>query len=328
MKWWGSRVIKTAFAVVIAVWLAYLLKLDDPLSAGILAILGMDITVKRSVRTAAARFLASLTSLGLAAAIFALVGYHPWALGLFVLICYPLLVRIGLKDGIVTASVIVFHVYGHGEMNGLIFLNEALLLTIGLGTATLINMIYVPDAADELMQRRLKIEALLSTFFGGIADQLRNPQEAWEIPRVQLDGLEAAIEDGMTRAQHLRENHWWRDDEVWQTYFKMRDQQMLHLGQIAELADSLAQCVPQATLLAEVCAQLAEDVQREFYSGDSRRRLSELEQLFRKMALPASRAEFEARAALFELRRELHAFLDVAERSKKRRSTGQAPFRL
>jgi uncharacterized membrane protein YgaE (UPF0421/DUF939 family) len=49
--------------------------------------------------------------------------------------------------------------------------------------------------------------------------------------------------------------------------------------------------------------------------------LTELEQSFRGMPLPKTRDEFETRAALFHLSRELRRYLAIASREKKRKST-------
>lgn len=53
----GFRVIKTAIAALMAVLLADAMQLKGPTSAGLLAILGVDVTRKRSLKTISARFL-------------------------------------------------------------------------------------------------------------------------------------------------------------------------------------------------------------------------------------------------------------------------------
>ncbi len=327
MFWWGSRVIKTAVAVTLAVMLAHILKLDQELSAGILAILGMDVTIRRSWRSATARLFASLISLMVAAGIFLIAGFGPWSLGLFVLVCYPLLVRYGLRDGIVTASVIVFHLYANKTVTLSLLVNETLLLIVGLGIATIINMVYVPNAEEELVKFRNEFERQLSELFQLLSFHLRQYQAEVDRPKSDLnqfvDPINEVLEQGLNRAQQLIENTWWKDELGWQQYFQMRLQQMVHVQEMIDLVVTIPQFVPQATLFADVLEQLADDVQREYYVGETAKHLHELELLFRKMALPETRAEFEARAALFELRRELSAFLLVAERSKKRRSSGK-----
>ncbi|MGB6409277.1 MAG: aromatic acid exporter family protein, partial [Planococcus donghaensis] len=56
----GYRTMKTALGVAIAIYLAQLLQLDYYVSAGILTILCIQPTKKKSIRAAFSRFIASL----------------------------------------------------------------------------------------------------------------------------------------------------------------------------------------------------------------------------------------------------------------------------
>lgn len=57
MNGMGFRVIKTAIAALMAVLIADGLGVHGATSAGLLAILGVDVTRKRSIRSISARFL-------------------------------------------------------------------------------------------------------------------------------------------------------------------------------------------------------------------------------------------------------------------------------
>lgn len=66
----GFRVIKTAIAALMAVLIADAMHLKGPTSAGLLAILGVDVTRKRSLKTISARFFASVVGLLFASVLF------------------------------------------------------------------------------------------------------------------------------------------------------------------------------------------------------------------------------------------------------------------
>lgn len=59
----GIRVIKTAIATIAAIYTAHYFGLEPPLSAGILAILGVEVTRMKGLRSAFDRFIASVLGL-------------------------------------------------------------------------------------------------------------------------------------------------------------------------------------------------------------------------------------------------------------------------
>ncbi len=323
----GLRVMKTAIATLTAIYAAILLNVDNPQSAGILAILGVDTTRWRGLKTVFARLGASVIGLIVASVLFDAVGFHIWALGLFILIAFPLLTRFGLKDGIVTGSVIVFHLFARGEVTPDAILTELKLLAIGLGWATFFNLVYMPRENQVLDALRARTESMFASVFAELARYLRDPGALWS--GNELLEAEAAIEAGIEAAQRSRENRLiWRtrrnrlvlQDEPWLLYFHMRRSQLESIQAMSELVALASQRVPQAESIARLFETLTDDVRSDFYEGNTEQALDELERQFRGMPLPATREEFETRAALLQLCRELRRYLTIARREKKRRS--------
>lgn len=85
--------------------------------------------------------------------------------GLFVLILYPILSRLKLKEGIVTSSVIMFHIFNEQRYGFDLIVNEIALLLVGLGTATLINIVYMPKADKQLSDLYQTGKLFFSYFF-------------------------------------------------------------------------------------------------------------------------------------------------------------------
>ncbi|MFC4597973.1 aromatic acid exporter family protein [Cohnella hongkongensis] len=315
----GFRVIKTAAAALTAIYTALLLGVDNPLSAGLLAILGVESTRWRSINVVLARFGASVLGLGVASMLFGWIGFHIWVLALYILIAFPLLVRSGLKDGIVTGAVIVFHLFARGEVTLHAIGTEIALLVIGLGWATVFNLVYMPKEKKALTELRHRTEEAFSEVFRRLAEHLRNPDTVWDGDEI-LQG-ESAIEAGSALAKRARENRLIPQDEPWQLYFQMRRQQLESIQLMMECIALVSRHVPQAELLAVLFDRLRLDVRSEYYEGETDKMLTELEKGFRDLPLPSTREEFEIRSALFHLSRELRRFLGVAARMKKRKST-------
>ncbi|MDQ6418118.1 aromatic acid exporter family protein [Paenibacillus sp. LHD-117] len=319
----GIRVIKTAAAAIAAIYTAYYLGLEPPLSAGILAILGVEVTRMKGLQSAFSRFLASVLGLFFASFIFTVLGFHYWVLAIFILVTFPVLARVQLKEGILTSSVIVFHLFDHGRVDAAILGNEVMLLLVGLGWATVINLVYMPKEEEELNARRADAEENFSSIFREMAHTLRDPSHVWDGGELLV--AHRSIEAGTQLAIRYRENRlYWNDSPYWPTYFEMRRQQLDTIQQmLAELA-LVYEKWPQGELIAELLDGLASDVKADVYVGVAEQRVFELMASFRSMELPKTRDEFEIRAALLTLLHEVDRYLVIAKRLKKKPETAKA----
>ncbi|WP_053376260.1 aromatic acid exporter family protein [Paenibacillus sp. FJAT-27812] len=313
----GIRIIKTALAAIAAIYTAVYFGLEPPLGAGILAILGVEVTRMKGLKSAFVRFIASVLGLFFASLIFTLFGFHIWAVAVFILITFPVLSRFQLKDGIVTSSVIVFHLFNRGEVTTGIISNEIMLLFAGLGWATIVNIIYMPKDEHRLNDYRSAIEHNFGVIFQEMAFTLRNPAHVWNGGEI----LEAysAIEDGAHQSVRNRENRLWGQEEYWSTYFEMRRQQLESVQQMLVELAFVYQKFPQAVMIADLLDQLSSDVKSDVYKGNVEDRHDRLAQSFQAMELPKTRDEFEVRASLLMLLRELERYLAIAKRLKKRK---------
>jgi uncharacterized membrane protein YgaE (UPF0421/DUF939 family) len=312
----GIRVIKTAIAVVIAIYTAGWLSLSSPLSAGLLAVLGVEVTRKRTLRNAFQRFGSSVLGLLFAAAIFHFLGFHIWVIAIFILIAYPILARVNLKDGIVTSSVIVFHVFGEGEISTQILWNEILLLFIGLGSGTLINLLYMPGSEDRLVTMKNKLEQLLSDIFIYIAKHLRDNQVLWD--GQELLDAEQTVQEALNTASRSAENQLFRFDHYWFIYFHMRKQQLDTIHRMVDIVAQIYKNLPHGEMVAELFEELSRDVKTEYYTGNVTTRLQAVEEKFKDMDLPQTRSEFEVRASILQLALELKHYMSIAQKEKKK----------
>lgn len=312
----GIRVIKTALAAITAIYTAVYLHLDPPLGAGILAILGVEVSRMKGLKSAIERFVASSLGLFFASLVFTIFGFHIWVVALFILMTFPVLARFKMKDGIVTSAVIVFQLFAHGEVTVDVLENEVLLMLVGLGWATVINFIYMPKDQHLLEALKDSVERLFGVVFTEMALTLRNPSHIWN--GSELLEAHRIIEEGARRAVLNKENRLIGQEHYWSTYFEMRRLQLESVqGMLEELA-LIYEKLPQNEPLAEILELLSEEVKSEVYRGITEQRLSDLRQMYRAMELPRTRDEFEVRAAILKMRMELERYLEIAKRLKKR----------
>lgn len=312
----GIRVIKTAIAAIIAIYVARYFQLEPALSAGILAILGVEVTRMQGLTKTAARFVASVLGLAFASIIFITLGFYYWTVAIFILVSFPIMSRFQLKEGIVTSCVIVFHLYSFGEVTPALIWNEICLLLVGLGSATVINMVYMPKADRELTQLRESIERNYYEIFYKLAQTLRDPSYVWS--GEELLAAHAAIDKGTKISIRSKENQLWSNEAYWLTYFEMRRQQLDAIGQMMEMVAYVHGNLKHSEHIAELLEQLGRDTRSEVYVGDVKVKLQQLAEQFRTMELPKTRPEFEIRASLLMLMHEMNRYLDVAKRLKRK----------
>lgn len=310
----GFRVIKTAIATLMAILVADALGVTGPLSAGLLAVLGVDVTRKRSIKTISARFFASLLGLVFACVLFEMLGFHYWVLAIYILVAFPAIARANFKEGIVTSSVVVFRVYGNGSITMQSLWTQIELLVIGLGSALIVNLAYMPRASDQMVEIRKRVDKQFSIIFSKIAESLRNPDDIWNGKEIIEAGKE--IRKGKEAAHRAMENQMLHPDETWSIYFYMRKEQLESIQNMMQLVSHVYRKLPQADDVAELFDQLSRDVTEEIYTGRTEFLLSRLEEEFKRMELPATREEFEIRSAILQLNRELSLYLKLAIKNK------------
>ncbi|MFC9709722.1 aromatic acid exporter family protein [Paenibacillus sp. NPDC056933] len=310
----GFRVIKTAIAALMAVLIADWCGLPGPTSAGLLAILGVDVTRKRSIRTISARFFASVVGLLFASVLFHFLGFHYWVLAVYILIAFPVIVRAGFKEGIVTGSVVVFRVFGGGEMDVHVVLVQIGLLLVGLGSAMVVNLAYMPAADPQMLRIRKRIDELFSVIFKEFAATLRNPNEVWA--GKELIEADKAVLGGIEAAKRSLENQVIHPNEGWSVYFYMRKTQLDSIQHMMHLVSQIYQKMPHAEMVSELFDQLSQDVLTESYTGRTEKLLADVQEEFRRMDLPDTREEFEIRSAILQLCRELALYLKIAKKDK------------
>ncbi|AWB44896.1 hypothetical protein DCC85_12140 [Paenibacillus sp. CAA11] len=310
----GFRVIKTAIATLLAILIADTAGVHGALSAGLLAILGVDVTRKRSIKSVSSRFFASILGLALSFGLFYVLGFHIWVLFVYILIAFPLISKAHFKEGIVTSSVVVFRVFGEETLSLEVFVTQVLLLLIGLGSAMLVNLIYMPREEVKLSWIRREVDGLFSKIFAHIADTLRNPDDEWD--GKELTQASREIEKGLSIAKRALENQVISSDESWMVYFFMRKEHLERIESMMELISQVYRRMPQGELAAALFDQLSEDVMEESYCGVTEKLLLELEVKFAQMELPSTREEFENRSAILQLCRELDQYLRISKKDK------------
>lgn len=317
----GFRTIKTALGAGLAIWIASLLHLEFATFAAIIVIMCIEKTKKKTLLTMKKKFFACLLSLILGAVFFEVLGYHPIAFSLFILIFVPILVKMRIQDGFVTSMVVLLHIYTIKEVSLGIFLNEFYIIIIGMGIALLVNSI-MPNFKQAIETNKQNIERKFSIILYEFSAYLKDSKRLW-------DGKEIVeAEDLINRGKNIViqdvENHLSRNKNKDYYYLEMREDQLellKHMITIVAIVASSELHVKQKGMFAEFLEYLSQNV----HSGDTTdimlNQLEELKVSIRETELPKTREEFEIRANLFYLIFEIENFLRIKQKLfAKRRS--------
>lgn len=304
----GYRTLKTAIGAALAVAIAQGLGLNFYASAGIITILSIQKTRRKSFLISWQRLLACTIGMFFGAVIFEVIGYNPLALVVILLLFIPAVVFLKAQAGIVTSSVIILHLYTLNEVSVAIFINEFAIILIGIGMALLMNM-YMPSVEQDLKEIQNGIEANYKKIFQQFARFLREGDNNWD--GKELTEAVDLLKKGKDVALRNIENHVLRYDDQYYHYFKMREKQFDIIERMMPLISSLNHTVIQGKKIAEYLEDLSKVVRPEVGSVDFLERLYELQNFFKEMELPKDRDEFEIRSSLFSFVKEIEQYLII-----------------
>ena len=302
----GYRTIKTALGATLAIIIAQMLDLEYFTAAGIIAILCIQVTKKKSVYASWHRFLACLIAMAYASLLFQFIAFHPLIIGLILLIFIPTAVALKINEGIVTSSVIILHLYGSGNITFSLLINETILIAVGVGVALVMNL-YMPSVDDKLLAYQESIETNFSAILMGIVRYLRDNDHTWD--GKEITETANLLNQAKSLAFRDVENHFLREEDLYYHYFKMREKQFEIIERILPLVTNIPLVVKQSGIVADFIEDLAENVHPQNTAILYLKKLEEMEIHFRGMALPQTREEFESRAALLQLMKEMESYL-------------------
>ncbi|WP_427126184.1 aromatic acid exporter family protein [Priestia megaterium] len=309
----GYRTIKTAVGTSLAIIIAQFFHLEFFVSAGIITILCIQNSKKKSLRSASDRFIACSLSILFSFIFFEGIAYHPLVIGLMLLLFIPVTVIFKVNAGIVTSSVILLHIYSKGNMTWGIVFNELGLIVIGIGVALLVNL-YMPSLDQELRTYQQEIEGNFRSMLKEIALYLRTNDSSW-------DGKEIAdtvkiLEKAKSLAFRDVENHFVRGENYYYRYFKIREKQLEIIERTLPLITAIDLVVEQRYMIADFIEELSLSI----HPGNTAKlflaKLQHLREAFAEMPLPKTREEFEARADLLHVVKEIEQYLFIKQTLK------------
>ncbi|GLC88792.1 hypothetical protein LYSBPC_19190 [Lysinibacillus piscis] len=306
----GYRTVKTAIGTAIAIAIAQYFDLTYYVSAGILTILCVQPTKKKSVQAVYTRFVASLIGMIFAFVSFELFAYHPLVFAGMLLLFIPILVSLQVTDGFVSSAVIMMHIYVAGHFSWTLVGNELALMAVGYGVGLAVNM-YMPDSQKELTYYTTRIEELYRTIFLKIASYLRDGDTSWGGQEI-IEAFQL-LDDAKSIAFKDVENHFTRRQNDYYRYFDMREQQLEIMDRMLPKITALPIIVQEAAIVADFLQDLGEHVHSGNTAHHYREKLTQVKEDFAQLPLPQNHEEFLAQAALYQFIEEMDRYLEIKQ---------------
>jgi uncharacterized membrane protein YgaE (UPF0421/DUF939 family) len=249
-----------------------------------------------------------------AAVFFTLIGYHFYTLTILLTLFIPTLVAFNLKEGIITSSVIILHLYTLEKITWSIFYNEAGIIVIGIGMGLVMNL-YMPSMEKTLLRMQKELEVKYKKIFQEFHLFLSHDVHEW-------DGKEITeVADLISTAKSLSfrdvENHVLRYENQYYHYFKMREKQFEIIQRMMPNISSLDKTYMQGEKLGAFFERLGAAIHPGNTAAIFLDELEQMKQEFKEMHLPKDRLEFETRSKLYQLLRDIEDYLLIKKKFKK-----------
>ena len=304
-----KRSFKISIAAVLAIVLADRLRLNYSATAGIITVLSIQNTKRETIWTALKRAAALCCAFLLAAVCFWLIGYNSPAFAVFLFFFALLCFRMKWVEALAMVSVLVTHFLTEKDMTGSLVLNEILLFFVGTSFGIIVNM--------HLHRKTHQFEALSDEVDNQIKGILHRMSE-WllqEDRKAYGSGCFATLDDALSRARLCAienyDNSVLSDDTYEIDYIEMREEQSIILREVYENIKGLAYLPQQAKQVAALIKKIEEGYHR---NNSVEGLLSKTDAFLSRMAtrpLPQTREEFEARAVLFYILKQLRNMLQL-----------------
>lgn len=310
-KWKRAALLagKIALGSSLAIYTAELLRLQFASSAGTVTLLTLLVTQKDTLRLSIARIATFLLAAAITLVTFLPIQSEWLAFGLFVFLVALLSEVLGWRSTISTNAVIGTHFLTNQDFSPEFFLNEFLLVAIGVLFAFLLNMLQ--DKRGEKRNFAAKIAQLerrMQETIREIAKYLGNQPARKHLWR-ELTAIETQLQKCMEDAYEYEGNTYGEDAAYYARYFTMRLNQCRILLNLQDEMQKIKSMPVQAELVAEYIRYLSQYVTELNEPAQQLRRLEEIFLKMKEEPLPESRPEFENRAVLYHILMDLEEFL-------------------
>lgn len=320
-------IIKVGIGSALAILVAESLGLMYSPSAGIITLLTVQNTRKETLLIASKRIISFLMAVIISYIMFGSLGYNPLVFGGFVLVFVALSYLFNLKDGISMNAVLMTHFLIEKKVDWPMFLNEAMILGIGMGIGIVINLI-MPNYKKKILFKQHILEEEMKKILTTMARALKDKKacliqegpydksfykDEQEKDAIVIDfrSADTMIDELIGKAYEDAGNTLLSNTRYLISYLEMRKHQIEVLKVISRNIINIPVLLKQSIPLANFLERTSDSFHEMNNVKGLLENLNELSLGYKQDKLPVSRDEFEYRAVLFQILNELEYFLMI-----------------
>lgn len=302
-----SFAFKVSLAAILAIILANALSLDFFISAGIVAILSVAATKKETVKTAVNRLLGFIIALIVSFLCFHFAGFTVFAFCLYLVVFILICQIFHWNSAMAMDSVLISHFLSFGCFNYKTIMNESMLFVIGVGIGILVNL-SLHKNASYMEKMKSETDEQIKLVLSRMSDRIMNS----ELPN--YDGkcffkLRDLISEALSIANENYMNQFRNGDVADIEYITMRSEQVDVLHEMYKKVSTLKTTPITAKIISDYLNRISESYDEDNTAEDLLNEFAVLHDSMKKQKLPENRQEFEERAQLYGLMKNIEEFL-------------------
>jgi len=304
----GFRTLKTAIGVSLSTFLASAVGLEFFTAAGILTLLCIQKTRKKSFQAIIQRLFACLLGLAASSVMFSVAGVHPLNIFLLFILFIPLLVLLRIQAGIASSSVIIMHTYVQDSIQTAFLVNELGIIFVGLSTAFLLNM-YMPGIDKTLAKYKEDINRNFAVVLKEFARYLKEGDGLWDGKEMLV--LQKLLDEARNLSIYVEENNFSRKKNGCREEFDRKLLQFQVMERMLPIVSRINVKLEQGERFAEFLNMLALHIDDTQDPSLYTEKLRSIREYHKRLPMPVTREEFETRANLFSLANELEILIRI-----------------
>lgn len=301
--------IKSTVAAVVAIGIAELIGLESTVSAGTVAILTIQPTKKETVKTAISRIYAFVVSMVLSYICFNLIGFTMPAFMLFLVIFIFICYFMGWQGSIATCALIIAHFLRFGVTNAHTMGNETLIFLIGVSTGVVANL-HLRKDTNYIEILKTDTDAQFKNILMLMSKRVLD-NNVEEYNEEVFESLRKSIRHAKTVAEANYNNQLRSKDTYDIDYIHMRDAQWLVLYDIFTSLQNIHTTPFTAHVISDFLVEMSQVDDNHGAVDELMGKFRELDISMKSKPLPVTRPEFEDRARLFMLLRDIEEFINL-----------------
>lgn len=304
----GFRTLKTVIGAAIAVYVSQLLNLNYAVNSGIIVILSVQATKKKSRDLAIMRIGSTVLALGIGTIVFSVIGFSAISFGVYLLFFIPIASKLKFNDGIVPCSVLVSHLVAVESVAFPSLMNEMMQMLIGAGIGFILNL-YMPSMEFQIKKDIEEIEWMFKKVLFNMAESIRRGTPI--IDNALYLELESKLKECNNRAWMESENKLTIEVTEHVKYIEGRLAQFEILHHMKRYFKRLKGQYEQTMMVADLTEMIAGRFDKTVTLDEIVEAFKGYRAKFKTMNLPETREEFEDRSVLYGYVNDLEHLLEA-----------------